>query len=154
MLQHLFLRSRTLKLTLIAIISLLLTVLLFVSDSVVSKLEDHRLPTSCILCPYIENVSFNNSTEIINFSVHSSKYSAKNTVNIVSFFSRVNHNPSFKSKFILCLTSLFKYASPPLHLHIFTDDLSLSVTIEILQKTAPLAKTSIEVISSIHFILL
>lgn len=152
MFQKLFPRSRILKLIAFTVVFLLLSLLLFISDSIVSKIQSHRIPSSCILCPYIENVSFNNSTEVINFSVHSSKYSSEETVNIVSVFSHVNHNPSFKSKFILCLTSLFKHATPPLHLHIFTDDLSLKVTIEILQKTVPLSNTSIEVITFFVFI--
>lgn len=143
--QILFFRSKTVKLTLIIIIFLLFSALLFISDTIVSKIHPRQLPASCILCPYYENISFSNTSEIIHFSTPSSKYSFKNSINVVSFLSHVNRNPSLKSKFTLCLASLFKYATPSLHLHILTDDVSLSTAVEILQKTLPLANTSVEV---------
>lgn len=149
MLQTVVPRSRTLKLILLVVIFFLLSAL-FMSDSIVAKIYPRRFSESCTICPFNDKISFGNSSEIIHFSTPASRFSKRNAVNVVSFFAHSNRNPGLKSKFTLCLTSLFKHATPSLHLHILTDDLSLNTAVEILQKTVPLANTSIEVIKFIY----
>lgn len=145
MLQSLLSRSRTVKFVIVLFLCVLLSSLLFVSDTILSKIHARQIPTSCVLCALSEPVSFTNSTKVVRFSVYPYKHSRNQVIDVVVFFSHVNRNSNLKSKFLLCLTSLFKYATTPLHLHILTDDSSLSSAVEILQKTVPSANASIQI---------
>lgn len=146
MLHSQFSRSRTWKLALVIVVLVLLTTLLFISDSIIAKIHAQHLPATCVLCQLNEPVTFSNSTRVIHFNLYATTYSQRNVINVVVFFAHVDRNPNLKSKFMLCMSSLFKHAKSPLHLHILTDELSLSTSTEILQKTVPLTNTSVEVI--------
>ncbi|GFT03922.1 xyloside xylosyltransferase 1 [Nephila pilipes] len=104
----------------------------------------HKLSSSCILCPF-KNTTFQTKAEIVHFSIFLSDNSQHRPINILFSFVHANSNPKLKSKLNRCISSLFNYATPALHLHILTDRSSLNSTIQVLEENAPLARTAVQI---------
>ncbi|PRD21917.1 UNVERIFIED_CONTAM: Xxylt1 [Trichonephila clavipes] len=139
-----YIRTKYFRISIIVFIFVLLIIFLMVSDSVINKISTHKLSSSCILCPF-ENTTFQTKAEIVHFSIFVSDNTHHHPINILFSFVHANSNLKLKNKLNRCISSLFNYATPALHLHILTDRSSLNSTIQVLEETAPLARTAVRV---------
>ncbi|XP_054716888.1 xyloside xylosyltransferase 1-like [Uloborus diversus] len=145
MMQNLLTRLKVTKLSLLFAIILLLVLSLFFSDLFLSKIRAHRMPNSCNLCQGKENVTFGSAKEFLHFSMPAAGKSTQEAIHVLFLFAHVKRKPDLKNKLSKCMSSLFKYATSPLHLHILTDTSSLNAAIEVLRESASLANNSVEI---------